>query len=160
MVPNYLFGKQPFAREYSQRYKLPLMASLAGAASMYPEFAQTAMKATDADGIAMLSPAPGKPNATSKAVNPEPRDGEIHIDHVRGSVYLLLGDGANIVVSVGDQGAFVIDAGSGQLTDKVIDSLPTDDTLLYTERTDKQINVIRYQLYPSDEPEECDDSCE
>src|SRR5262245_40707298 len=27
VVPNYLFGKQPFAREYSDRYKLPLVAS-------------------------------------------------------------------------------------------------------------------------------------
>jgi glyoxylase-like metal-dependent hydrolase (beta-lactamase superfamily II) len=33
---------------------------------------------------------------------------------------MLLGDGGNIVVQVGDQGAWVIDAGEGKLTDKVI----------------------------------------
>ena len=29
-VPHYLFGKQPFAREFAARYKLPLAASLLG----------------------------------------------------------------------------------------------------------------------------------
>jgi hypothetical protein len=37
-VPNYLFGKQPFAREYSGMYNLPFVASLSGAESMYPGF--------------------------------------------------------------------------------------------------------------------------
>ncbi len=119
-VPNYLFGTQPFAKEYSQRHKLPLMATLAGADSMYPEFAQKVMRATEADGTRLLSPAPGKPNETSKAVNPEPSDGEIHRYHVKGNIHLLIGDGANVVVSAGDQGAFVIDTGAGKLTDKVI----------------------------------------
>ena len=38
-MPNYLFGKQPFAKEFAQRYKLPLIAGMGGAESMYPEFA-------------------------------------------------------------------------------------------------------------------------
>ena len=41
-VPHYLFGKQPFAREFATKYNLPLAASLMGAASIYPELrAQT-----------------------------------------------------------------------------------------------------------------------
>ena len=36
-VPHYLFGKQPFAREFAKKYNLPLAASLMGAASIYPE---------------------------------------------------------------------------------------------------------------------------
>ena len=39
---------------------------------------------------------------------------------VSGDVYLLAGDGANIAVQVGPQGAFVVDTGSGKLSDKVM----------------------------------------
>src|SRR5262249_37444546 len=116
-VPHYMFAKQPFAKEYSQKHKLPLMASLAGEASIYPEFTDRASTATEAEGLALLQPTPGRANEVSKAENPEPRDGEIRTFRVRDSVYMLLGDGANIVVQAGDQGAFVIDTGGGKLTD-------------------------------------------
>jgi glyoxylase-like metal-dependent hydrolase (beta-lactamase superfamily II) len=119
-VPNYPIGKQPFAKEYSEKYKLPFVASLSGADSMYPGFAARIKNATDADAIAKLSPAPNQPSATSRAVDPDPHDGEIHVLHIRDSVYMLVGDGANIVVQTGDQGAFVVDSGAGQLSDKVI----------------------------------------
>jgi glyoxylase-like metal-dependent hydrolase (beta-lactamase superfamily II) len=56
-------------------------------------------------------------------VDPEPHDGEIHVFPVSGGVYMLLGDGGNIVVETGDQGPFVVDSGSGQLTDKVIEAI-------------------------------------
>ena len=49
------------------------------------------------------------------AVSPEPTDGEVHVLRVRDNVYLLVGDGGNIVVQVGDEGPFVVDTGSGRL---------------------------------------------
>jgi hypothetical protein len=119
-VPNYFFGKQPFVREYSQQYKLPLVASLAGAESLYPEFGAKVKSATDADGLAKLKPEPNRPSETSSAIDPEPQDGEIHIFPIRDHIYLLVGDGGNIVVQTGDQGAFVVDSGVGKLSDKVI----------------------------------------
>ena len=36
---------------------------------------------------------------------------------------MLLGDGGNIVVETGDEGPFVVDSGSGQLSDKVIEAI-------------------------------------
>jgi cyclase len=119
-VPHYLFGKQPYAKEFSQKYKLPLMASLAGEASLYPEFAERAAKAVESDGLSLLQPTASRPNEVSKAENPEPRDGDIHTFLVRDNVFVLFGDGANVVVQTGDQGAFVIDTGAGQLTDKIV----------------------------------------
>jgi glyoxylase-like metal-dependent hydrolase (beta-lactamase superfamily II) len=119
-VPHYLFGKQPFAKEFSERYRLPLVASLAGAASMYPEFAASAMKATEADGLTLLQPVPGRPNETSHAIDPESRDGDIHVYPLREGLFLLVGDGANIVVQTGDQGVFVVDTGEGKLTEKLV----------------------------------------
>ena len=122
VVPNYPFGAQPFAKEYSQKYKIPLLSGIAGAPSIYPEFAARLKTATDAEAEALLKPAPG-PSPVSRAVDPEPHDGEIHVFPVSGNVYILLGDGGNIVVETGDQGPFVVDSGSGQLTDKVIEAI-------------------------------------
>ena len=55
----------------------------------------------------------------------EPRDGNIHIWPIRDNVYMLVGDGGNIVVQTGDQGAFVVDTGEGKLSDKVIAAIRT-----------------------------------
>jgi len=67
-----------------------------------------------------LQPAPNRPAETSRAADPEPHDGEIHVLRVRDNVYMLVGDGGNILVQTGDQGPFVVDTGAGKLSDKVI----------------------------------------
>ena len=121
-VPHYQFGKQPFAREFAKKYDLPVAASLMGAASMYPELV-TQLRATDPDTL--FSPAPGRPSETSKAVDPEPRDGQVHVLPIRNNVYMLVGDGGNIVVQTGEQGPFVVDTGLGKLSDQVLAAIRT-----------------------------------
>jgi hypothetical protein len=37
-VPHYLPGKNPFIREFADRYKIPVEAALGGAETMYPEY--------------------------------------------------------------------------------------------------------------------------
>jgi cyclase len=118
-VPNYLFGQNPFLKEYGEKHKVPLMAYMGGAETMYPEFVTKAKSATEADGLAKTRPATG-PSQTSRAVDPEPHDGEIHVLPLRNNVYMLTGDGGNMVVQVGDEGAFVVDTGTGKLADKTI----------------------------------------
>jgi glyoxylase-like metal-dependent hydrolase (beta-lactamase superfamily II) len=116
-VPHYQFGRQPFAREFAKKYNLPVAASLMGAASMYPELAAQ-LRTANAD--ALFSPTPSRPFEISKAVDPEPRDGQIHVFAVRNNVYMLVGDGGNIVVQTGEQGPFVVDTGEGKLSEKVL----------------------------------------
>jgi glyoxylase-like metal-dependent hydrolase (beta-lactamase superfamily II) len=118
-VPNYLLGQNPFVQEYTDKYKVPLLGQLGGSETMYPEFLAKLRTATGAEGTARTLPAVG-PSLTSRAVDPEPHDGEIHVMPLRDHVYLLAGDGANIVVQVGDEGALVVDSGTGALADKTI----------------------------------------
>ena len=124
-VPHYLFGKQPYVREFGARYKIPLAAGLLGGVTMYPELNARLRTTTEADGSALLSPAAGRAPETSKATDTEVRDGNIHIMPIRDNVYMLAGDGGNIVVQAGDQGAFVVDTGEGKLSDKVVAAIRT-----------------------------------
>jgi glyoxylase-like metal-dependent hydrolase (beta-lactamase superfamily II) len=118
-VPNYLFGQNPFVKEYAEKYKVALLGSLGGAETMYPEFVAKLKTATESEGLARTRPSSG-PSAVSRAADPEPHDGEIHVLPLRANVYMLTGDGGNIVVQVGDEGAFVVDTGTGALADKTI----------------------------------------
>lgn len=135
-VPNYLFGKQPFVTEYSKKYNVPLIGALGGPQTMYPEFAAKLKSATEAQGLAETRPSAGPPQ-TSRAVDPTSHDGEIHVWPVRNKVYMLLGDGANATVQVGDEGAFVVDSGTGQLADKMIAAIKklTDRPIQYIANT-------------------------
>jgi cyclase len=45
---------------------------------------------------------------------------ELHILPVRGNVYMLVGAGANITLSVGREGVLLVDAGTAQQADKVV----------------------------------------
>jgi cyclase len=120
-VESYEWGKHPFLREYAKKYNLPLLAALGGPETTRPEFLASLANpsATEAAAIAKLTPAPGPPHA-SRAADPDPHDGEVHLLQVQGNVYILVGDGGNIAVQVGEQGALVVNTGSGRLSDKVI----------------------------------------
>ena len=49
-----------------------------------------------------------------------PSTGGVSIYHVRGPIYVLLGAGGNITVSVGRDGVLVVDTGAANMTDQVL----------------------------------------
>jgi glyoxylase-like metal-dependent hydrolase (beta-lactamase superfamily II) len=118
-VPNYLFGMHPYLDEHAKKAGIALLGALGGPETMSGDFEAKLKTATEAEAKAITLPSTG-PALTSKAVDPDPHDGEIHLLPIRNNVYMLVGDGGNIVIQIGDDGAFVVDTGSGQLTDKVL----------------------------------------
>jgi cyclase len=120
LVQNYLWGQHPFLREYSEKHKVPLLGALGGPETVYPEFAAKLKDASAADAAAKVELVPSSVPQASRAVNPDPHDGEIHVLPVQGSVYMLVGDGGNIAVQVGEEGALLVDAGAGKLSDKIV----------------------------------------
>jgi len=119
-IPSYLFGQNPYLREYADKNRIPLAASLGGAETMYPEYITKLKTVADAEAMARTRPSTDGPPITSRAVDPEPHDGEIHAWAVQGNVHLLIGAGGNIAVQVGENGALVVDTGTGKLADKVV----------------------------------------
>jgi cyclase len=50
-------------------------------------------------------------------------DSGIEVLHIRGPIYLLTGAGANITLSIGEDGVFVVDTGRAEMADKVLDTI-------------------------------------
>ncbi len=119
-IPSHLFGQNPYVREYAEKNKVPLLGAMGGAETMYPDFLTKVRDTSAAEAAAKAKMMPAGRPETSRAPDPTPIDGNIHVFHVAGNVYLLAGDGANIAVQVGRQGALVVDTGAGKLSDKVI----------------------------------------
>jgi glyoxylase-like metal-dependent hydrolase (beta-lactamase superfamily II) len=119
VIPNHLFGENPYLREYAQLRQVPLLGALGGPETTNPDFLPRLAAATEADVTPRLRPSAAPPRI-SVVADPDPHDGEIHVQHVQGNVYMLVGDGGNIAVQAGEQGALVVDTGAGRLSDKVI----------------------------------------
>ncbi|HEX4596043.1 MAG TPA: MBL fold metallo-hydrolase, partial [Bryobacteraceae bacterium] len=121
-VPSYLPGENPFVHEYADKYHLTVASALGGAETMYPEYRSKLSRAvassTDASKLGGWT-APAQEHI-SRAQNPIPNDGEVHVLPVQGNVYMLAGAGGNITVQIGDLGVIVVDTGTAAMADKVI----------------------------------------
>ena len=118
---SYEWGKHPFLSEFSKKSGVPLLASLGGPETMYAGLLEKLQDpaAADRSAAALVVPSPGTPHA-SRVADPTPADGEIHVLHVQGNVYMLVGDGGNIAVQTGDQAPILVNTGAGRIPDKVV----------------------------------------
>jgi cyclase len=119
-VPSHLFGQNPFIQEYADKNKVPLLGAFGGKETTYPEFLGALKDTSASEAAAKSKMLPAEASETSRAPDPAPTDGNIHVFHVAGGVYLLAGDGANIALQLGPQGAMVVDTGAGRLSEKAI----------------------------------------
>jgi glyoxylase-like metal-dependent hydrolase (beta-lactamase superfamily II) len=142
-VESYTWGQHPFLREFADSKHIPLIATLGGPETMYPEILAKFKdpQAMEAAVKAELTPSPAPPHAR-RAIDPNPHDGEIHVLPVQGNLYMLVGDGGNIAVQIGDQAPLVVNSGAGQLTDKVVAAI--------RKLTDKPIQFIVNTNYGTD----------
>ncbi len=81
-------------------------------------------------------------SAANAQQNVNAGDAEVHIWPVQGSVYMLVGDGANITVQVGDQGVLLVDTGLARMSDNLLAAVRT--------LSDKP---IRYIIDTNDDPD-------
>src|SRR5262245_25546721 len=111
-VPHFLPGKNPFMKDFSTKFGLPFEAVWGGAETTYPE----SMPKLDANSVPttrnISDVTPRQPQQTSTD--------EIKTFHVQGNVYMLVGDGANMAVQIGDEGVVVVDTGGKQMREKAL----------------------------------------
>jgi cyclase len=113
VVPHHLPGRNPFLKEFAEKYGVPPDAARGGAETMYPEY----------------RPQPPKPAANAPWHAAAPTDDEVHVLPVQGNVYMLVGgDGGNITMQAGDEGVLLVDASTDRLSDKVLKAIRTVST--------------------------------
>jgi hypothetical protein len=116
-VPHYLPGQNSFLTEWLETENwIPKEAARGGANTIYPPYTvgSTALSAP-------LSKSAVVPR--DRIFAQSPRDGQVHILPVQRNVYMLIADGNNIAVSVGPEGALMVDTGPAQMSDKVLAAL-------------------------------------
>jgi cyclase len=96
--------------------------------------------AAAAFGIAALFAVVAMPSLGGGTGNTE--DADVHVLPVQGSIYMLVGAGANITVQVGNTGVLLVDAGLAPMSDKVLAAVRT--------LSDKP---IRYIVDTTDDPD-------
>ena len=112
-VPHFLPGKNPFIKDFANKFGLPFDAVFAGAEATYPEY----MTKIEARSFATTRKAP---DAGARPLSPPAPQGDIKVFHVQGNVYMLVGAGANVAVQIGDEGVVVVDTGATPTREKVL----------------------------------------
>jgi glyoxylase-like metal-dependent hydrolase (beta-lactamase superfamily II) len=111
-VPHYLPGENPFLSEFPKRHGVPANAALGGAETMYPEYRSGMQKTAHPVSEGRLAPVPAAPS-------------EVQVARVQGNVFLLVSEGANILVQTGEQGILLVDTGRADLSAKVLAAIRT-----------------------------------
>ncbi len=110
-VPHHLPGANKFLTEFPKRFGLPERATRGGAETMYPEY-RMSMRGSAAS------------SAPEPAIQPEPPPpAGIHVQRVRGNIFMLSGAGGNITVDTGSEGLLLVDTGLPEKTDQVLAEL-------------------------------------
>ena len=122
-VPSYLFGQNPFVKEYRTKYKLA-----AGGASRRRGAASSPRSCPRWPRRRTTRRSSVRHAVRRRRARRCPRNrptARFTSCRVRGNVYMLVGDGGNIVVQVGSEGVFVVDTGTGARAAKTLAAIRT-----------------------------------
>jgi glyoxylase-like metal-dependent hydrolase (beta-lactamase superfamily II) len=119
-VPHFLPGQNTALTEWlKQDDWVPVEPTRGGVTTLYPEYRGVLGK----PGGAAALKVPASRSAVSiqdRIAAQSPRDGQVHVLPVQGNVFMLVVDGNNVAVSVGADGAVVVNTGSAQMSEKLL----------------------------------------
>src|SRR5262245_9653708 len=122
-VPHFLPGQNTAWEDWLQNEPgIPEVAVRGGVKTVYPEYRSTL------NGPASLAtltvPSSRSAFAADKRIaDQSPKDGQVHILPVQGNIYMLVADGTNITVSVGQEGVLVVNTGTAAMSDKILTAI-------------------------------------
>ncbi len=137
-VPHFLPGQNAALGEWLKNEDwIPVEPTRGGVKTLYPEYRSTLNKSVNlADLKVPSSRASFSPDKS--IADQSPRDGQVNVLPVQGNVYMLVADGTNIAVSIGQDGIAIVNSGSAQMSDKVIAAIKQLATaVLSTPTTNK-----------------------
>jgi glyoxylase-like metal-dependent hydrolase (beta-lactamase superfamily II) len=119
-VPHFLPGQNTALTEWLKAEDwVPEQPTRGGVKTLYPEYRATLNGSANVATLKVPS-SHASFSPDKSIVDQSPRDGQIHVLPVQGNIYMLVADGTNITVSVGEDGIALVNTGSGQMADKVV----------------------------------------
>jgi cyclase len=123
-VPHFLPGQNTALTEWLKRDDwIPVAPTRGGVATIYPEYRGTLSAPGGAATPAATLKVPASRSAVSidqRVAAQSPKDGEVHVLPVQGNVFMLVVDGSNVAVSVGPDGAVVVNTGAAAMSEKLL----------------------------------------
>ncbi len=119
-VPHFLPGENTAWKELLKKEPgLSEDAVRGGVKTMYPEYRSTL---TGGASLANLTVPLSKSalDVNKRIADQSPKDGQVHILPVQGNIYMLVADGTNITISVGQEGVLVVNTGAAAMSDKIL----------------------------------------
>lgn len=119
-VPHFLPGDNTAWKDLLKKEPaIPEAAVRGGVKTMYPEYKSVM---TGGAALANLTVPLSKSSLAidKKIADQSPKDGQVHILPVQGNIYMLVADGTNVTVSVGQEGVLVVNTGSAAMSDKIV----------------------------------------
>jgi hypothetical protein len=101
---------------------LPREAVRGGVGTIYPEYRTALADATSAADLDVPQSASAIA-ADQKIAAQSPSDGQVHVLPVQGNIYMLIVDGTNIAASIGPDGVMLVNTGSGEMSDHVLETI-------------------------------------
>jgi hypothetical protein len=119
-VPHFLPGQNTAYKDWLKREpKVPEEAVRGGVKTVYPEYKLALNGSTSATNLKV--PSSKSALTVDKRISDQsPKDGQVHILPVQGNIYMLVADGTNITLSVGQEGVLVVNTGSAAMSDKIL----------------------------------------
>ena len=119
-VPHFLPGQNTALGEWLKNEDwIPVEPTRGGVKTLYPEYRSTLNKSVSLSNLKVPS-SRASFSPDNSIADQSPRDGQVHVLPVQGNVYMLVADGTNIAVSIGQDGIAVVNSGSAQMSDKVV----------------------------------------
>jgi glyoxylase-like metal-dependent hydrolase (beta-lactamase superfamily II) len=119
-VPHFLPGQNTALTEWLQKDDwIPVAPTRGGVQTLYPEYRGVLTGITEP--AALKVPASRSTVSADQDIAAQsPRDGQVHVLPVQGSIYMLVADGTNITVSLGADGVALVNTGAPAMADKVL----------------------------------------
>jgi len=119
-VPHFLPGQNTALTEWLKKDDwIPVEPTRGGAVTMYPEY-HASLNGTSNAATLKVPISRTSADAAKTIAEQSPRDGQVHLLPVQGSIYLLIADGTNVAVSMGNDGVMLVNTGAASMSAKVL----------------------------------------
>jgi len=119
-VPHFLPGQNADARAewLKDNSWIPEVAALGGVKTTYPEFRAT-LNGSIPEAKLTVPASKSAVDLEKRIAAQAPRDGDVHVLPVQGTIYMLVVDGNNVTAQVGRDGVLLVNTGAAHMTEKL-----------------------------------------